>query len=277
MWNRDGMGLKVAPQFREPSDGFCGLKLAGWETCISYYLSSSLGHILGTKKSAWLNRGHLLLLSWSQANVLIENHSLSPLSTPHSTFAHQLPNQEPLWPPHCQVQWIPLGSYHDPLSILSLLVTVWDHLISSFFWKHPLSIEEHHTLLNFPFLWTPLLTLFCWLMFFYSAYPGTSPSAAPGLCSSWTIPSMDLASNTLGITDSQTEEGLSKVTCQERGFFKLLTPLQEFWMHNLSLAFVLTVVLLGMAVPQLYVMCMYVEKLWFHADRSQFISYIRYV
>ena len=150
MWNRGSMGLKVAPQFREPSDGFCGLKLAGWETCISYYLSSSLGHILGTKKSAWLNRGHLLLLSWSQASVLIENHSLSPLSTPHSTFAHQLPNQEPLWPPHCQVQWIPFGSYHDPLSILSLLVTVWDHLISSFFWKHPLSIEEHNTLLNFP-------------------------------------------------------------------------------------------------------------------------------
>ena len=27
------------------------------------------------------------------------------------------------------------------------------------------------------FLWTPLLTLFCWLIFFYSVYPGTSLSA----------------------------------------------------------------------------------------------------
>lgn len=92
--NRGGMGLQVTPQFREPSDGFCGLTLAGWETCNSYSLSSSSGHILGAKKSAWLNRGHLLLLSWSQASVLIENSSLSPLSTP-STFAYQLPNQEP--------------------------------------------------------------------------------------------------------------------------------------------------------------------------------------
>lgn len=37
-----------------------------------------------------------------------------------------------------------------PLVHLVSLVTVWDHLISSFFWKHPLSIEEHHALLNFP-------------------------------------------------------------------------------------------------------------------------------
>lgn len=94
MCHRGSVVLQVAPQPREPSDGFCGLKLAGWESCNSYYLSWSPGHILGAKKSTWLNGSHLMLFSWSQANVL-KRGPPSPLSTPQSAFVHQLPGSCP--------------------------------------------------------------------------------------------------------------------------------------------------------------------------------------
>lgn len=166
MWHRGSVVLQVAPQPREPSDGFCGLKLAGWESCNSYYLSWSPGHILGAKKSAWLNGSHLMLLAWSQANVL----KRGPLS-------HLYPLLNPLLSINCLEAAQPRAIVASLLS--GLVDTSWELPCHLCCFGHCLGVFDPFLLLEAfslnwgtphslefpPFYATSFLTL--WLTFFY--------------------------------------------------------------------------------------------------------------
>ena len=229
MWHRGSVVLQVAPQPREPSDGFCGLKLAEWETCNSYYLSLSPGHILGTKKSAWLNGSHLMLSSWSQANVSMG----SPLS-------HLYPLLNPLLSINCLEVAQPRAIVASLLS--GLVDNSWELPCHLGCFGHCLGAFDPFLLLEAFFLnWGTPHSLefppFCACPFSLSGshsstlylYPGNSPSSASGLCSSWTIPSMGLASNGLGITDSQTEGGLSEMMGDAPAITNIHCHTGPFW------------------------------------------------